>query len=181
MCLKAAKVTRAVWHRHTWHSSQIGVKRPGCDLYKRRQSCTKARGRKEIKGLRQNKLTLSDCKIFSFQETRKTLISSKNLSVRIIFLWNKPRFSFLIFLFLPSWDFLIIFFFYHFFSGKIEKVQEETKRENVKQPRRNLDVFGKTVGEILWINEWSASAVCKGLSSYVFCFSHIITSLLHKH
>lgn len=32
VCLKAEEVMWAIWHRHTWHSSQIGVKRPACDL-----------------------------------------------------------------------------------------------------------------------------------------------------
>lgn len=75
---------------------------------KGRQSCTKARGRKEIKVLKQNKLSLSDWGFFSFQETFKMLTSSKNLILRIIFVkkWNpglkKLQFSCLFFVWLIS-------------------------------------------------------------------------------
>lgn len=117
MSVCALKQWRLCWQFDTGIPDifpKLGWKDQPVIYRKGRQSCTKARGRKEIKVLKQNKLSLSDWGFFSFQETFKMLISSKNLILRIIFLkkWNtglkKIQFSCLFFFF---W---LVDFLYHF-------------------------------------------------------------------
>lgn len=144
---------------------------------KGRQSCAKARGRKEIKVLKQNKFSLSDWGSLSFQETFKILISSKNL--RIIFLKNetleKLRFSCL---------FCLVNFLCHLSSSftfsipnrkDLEREKKKKKRENVKQPQRNLDFFlCKYFVQIVRINKvfccmWRPSKLEHFKRSFVYC------------
>lgn len=184
MSVCALKQWRLCWQFDTGIPDifpKLGWKDQPVIYRKGRQSCTKARGRKEIKVLKQNKLSLSDWGFFSFQETFKMLISSKNLILRIIFLkkWNtglkKIQFSCLFF-FLFGWFPLSLFPFFHFFNDKIGKKREKRKCwATTKKPGHFLYKCWWNI----WINK-VFMLYAKAFKMKTFLKIIFLPSLLHK-
>lgn len=132
VCLKAGKDMWTIWHRHTWHSSQIGVKRPSLWFIKEE---TKARCRKKIKVLNKTSFSYQIEVLFSFWKTFKILVSSKKSYIQNHLLKQKESlikepsvFLLLLFLGLFDWFPLSLSLFLHFFSGKMKRLREKKRK-----------------------------------------------------
>lgn len=144
---------------------------------KGRWSCTKARGREEIKVLKQNKLSLSDWGFFSFQDTFKILISSKNLTLRILILkkkrnpqFKKLQYSSLVCLF----DFLNHFLSFTFSGAKYK----DWEREKEKRSSSHKESCANA-GKVFSINK-VFMLYAKAVNIKTFLKIIFLPSLIHK-